>query len=52
MHGEVGTYYHNAKMLTKKMKAFLLSKGFLPQTLDMLNFGNLEKLAKEYNFEA
>lgn len=51
MHGQVITCYTKGKKMMEDMKQYLISKGFNKQTLEMLNFYNLSKLAAEYRFE-
>jgi len=50
MHGEVIFCYNKGKKLIEDMKTYLVSKGFNKQTLELLNFYNLSKLAAEYQF--
>jgi len=50
MYGQVNFCYRNGKKLMEDMKAYLISKGFNKQTLEMLNFHNLSKLAADYQF--
>jgi hypothetical protein len=42
---------HCEKIGGVNMKKYLLSKGFRPETLALLNNDNLVKLAKEYGYK-
>lgn len=37
--------------MRKQLEAYLMSFGFTNETLDLLNDGNIAKLATEYHFE-
>ena len=51
MHGEVIFCYNKGKKMMEDMKKYLISKGFNQQTVEMLNFYNLSKLAEDYKFK-
>lgn len=45
-------FYFNGKQLARNMQRFLIEKEFNQETLDLLNYENLCKLAEEHQFQS